>query len=57
MVFSNVVLRFGFNKRINISEEVSRYFFVWLTVIGTVVTFRGHAHDDELAYRKYACMT
>lgn len=29
MVFTNVVLRYGFNKGINISEEVSRYFFVW----------------------------
>jgi TRAP-type transport system small permease protein len=44
MVFTNVVLRYGFNTGINISEEVSRYFFVWLTFIGAVVTFREHAH-------------
>ncbi len=44
MVFGNVVLRYGFNSGINISEELSRYFFVWLTFIGAVVTFREHAH-------------
>jgi TRAP-type C4-dicarboxylate transport system permease small subunit len=44
MVFTNVVLRYGFNTGINFSEEVSRYFFVWLTFIGAVITFREHAH-------------
>src|SRR5690625_1907399 len=44
MVFGNVVLRYGFNKGINVSEELSRYFFVWLTFIGAVVTFRENAH-------------
>lgn len=37
MVFGNVVLRYGFNSGIVISEEVSRYFFVWLTFIGAVI--------------------
>lgn len=44
MVFGNVVLRYGFNSGIVVSEEMSRYFFVWLTFIGAVVTFRENAH-------------
>lgn len=44
MVFVNVVLRYGFNTGINFSEEAARYFFVWLTFIGAVVTFRENAH-------------
>jgi TRAP-type C4-dicarboxylate transport system permease small subunit len=44
MVFLNVVLRYGFNSGINISDELSRYFFVWLTFIGAVVAFREHSH-------------
>jgi TRAP-type C4-dicarboxylate transport system permease small subunit len=44
MVFANVVLRYGFNSGINVSEEMARYFFVWLTFIGAVLAFRDHAH-------------
>jgi TRAP-type transport system small permease protein len=44
MVFANVVLRYGFNSGLNISEEMSRYFFVWLTFIGAVLAFREHSH-------------
>jgi TRAP-type C4-dicarboxylate transport system permease small subunit len=44
MVFGNVVLRYGFNSGIGVSEELARYFLVWLTFIGAVVTFREHAH-------------
>ena len=44
MVFINVVLRYGFNSGLNVSEEMSRYFFVWLTFIGAVVAFREHGH-------------
>lgn len=44
MVFGNVVLRYGFNSGIVISEEMSRYFFVWLTFVGAVVAFRESAH-------------
>jgi len=44
MVFGNVVLRYAFNSGIDVSEELSRYFFVWLTFIGAVVTFRDGAH-------------
>jgi TRAP-type C4-dicarboxylate transport system permease small subunit len=44
MVFGNVVLRYGFNTGIVVSEEMSRYLFVWLTFIGAVVTFRENSH-------------
>lgn len=44
MVFGNVVLRYGFNSGLNFSEEMSRYFFVWLTFIGAVVTFAERSH-------------
>lgn len=44
MVFVNVVMRYGFNSGLNVSDELSRYFFVWLTFVGAVVAFREHAH-------------
>ncbi len=44
MVFLNVVLRYGFNSGITWSEEMSRYFFVWLTFIGAVITFYENSH-------------
>ena len=44
MVFGNVVLRYGFNSGITISEELSRYFFVWLTFTGAVLAFAEHGH-------------
>lgn len=44
MVFGNVVLRYGFNSGLGVSEELSRYCLVWLTFIGAVVTFREHSH-------------
>ena len=44
MVFVNVVLRYGFNSGLTFSEEMSRYFFVWLTFIGAVLTFAEHGH-------------
>ena len=30
MVFGNVVLRYAFNSGISVSEELSRWFFVWM---------------------------
>lgn len=44
MVFVNVVMRYTMNSGINVSEELSRYFFVWLTFIGAVLTFRENSH-------------
>ena len=44
MVFLNVVLRYGFNSSINITEEVSRYLFVWLTFLGAILAFSENQH-------------
>lgn len=44
LVFGNVVLRYAFNSGITMSEELSRWLFVWLTFIGAVVALRDHAH-------------
>lgn len=44
MVFGNVVLRYGFNSGITISEELSRFVFVWMTFIGAIVAMREGAH-------------
>lgn len=44
LVFGNVVLRFGFNSGISISDEMSRYLFVWLIFAGAVVAMHDHAH-------------
>jgi TRAP-type C4-dicarboxylate transport system permease small subunit len=53
MVFGNVVLRYGFNSGITISEEMSRYCFIWLTYIGAMVAMRegGHLGVDTLVRR------
>ncbi len=50
MVFGNVVLRYGFNSGITVSEEMSRYCFIWLTYIGAMVAMRegGHLGVDTL---------
>ena len=44
LVFGNVVLRYGFNSGITLSEEVSRWLFIWGTFLGAVVALREHAH-------------
>lgn len=44
MVFGNVVLRYGFNSGVSISEELSRWLFVWITFAGAVVAVRRNAH-------------
>jgi TRAP-type C4-dicarboxylate transport system permease small subunit len=53
MVFGNVVLRYGFNSGITMSEELSRWLFVWMTFLGAVVAMRRHAHlgTDSLVAR------
>ena len=53
MVFGNVVLRYGFNSGITVSEELSRWLFVWMTFLGAVVALRSHAHlgTDTLVAR------
>jgi len=52
-VFGNVVLRYGFNSGITVSEELSRWLFVWLTFLGALIGLREHAHlgTDALVSR------
>ena len=44
MVFGNVLLRYLFNSGITVSEELSRFFFVWLTFIGAIVAMHDGSH-------------
>ena len=44
LVFGNVVLRYGFNTGITVSEELSRWAFVYVTFLGAIVAMREHAH-------------
>ena len=44
LVFGNVVLRYAFNLGITVSEELSRFLFVWLTFLGAIIAFREHGH-------------
>lgn len=44
LVFLNVVLRYGFNSSINVTEEVSRYLFVWLAFLGAILAFSENQH-------------
>lgn len=53
MVFGNVVMRYGFNSGITLSEELSRWLFVWMTFLGGVVALneRSHLGTDSLISR------
>ncbi|MCF3642065.1 TRAP transporter small permease [Rhizobium sp. TRM95111] len=44
MIFGNVVLRYGFQSGIDISEEMSRFFFVWLIFLGSIAAMRRNLH-------------
>ena len=44
MVFGNVVMRYVFNSGLTLSEELSRWLFVWLTFMGGVVALNERAH-------------
>lgn len=44
MIFCNVVLRYAFNSGLAVSEELSRYFFVWLTFLGAILAFIKGTH-------------
>lgn len=44
MVLGNVVLRLVFNTGIDLSEEIPRFAFVWLTFLGAIVGMRRRAH-------------
>ena len=53
LVFGNVVLRYAFDSGITVSEELSRWLFVWLTFLGAVVAIHERAHlgSDMLVSR------
>ena len=53
MVFGNVVMRYGFNSGLTLSEELSRWLFVWMTFMGGVVALNDRAHlgTDSLVSR------
>jgi TRAP-type transport system small permease protein len=44
MVFGNVVLRYGFDSGITMSDEASRMIFVWLTFGGAYLVAREGGH-------------
>ena len=44
LVFGNVFLRYAFNSGITVSEELSRWLFVWLTFFGSIYALREHQH-------------
>jgi len=63
LVFGNVLMRYAFNSGFTVSEELSRWLFVWLTFLGAVVAVRdnGHLGTDMLVGRlgpagKKVCM-
>jgi TRAP-type C4-dicarboxylate transport system permease small subunit len=44
LVFTNVVLRYGFSSGIRQSVEVARMLFVWIVMLGAAVTLRRGEH-------------
>ena len=44
LVFGNVMLRYGFNSGITLSEELSRWLFVWMTFMGAIVALQERSH-------------
>lgn len=44
LVFGNVVMRYVFNAGITVSEELSRWFFVWMVFLGALIGLRERAH-------------
>lgn len=44
MVFANVLLRYGFGSGIDVSDELSRFFFVWLIFLGSISAMRRNLH-------------
>ncbi|CAB5660532.1 2,3-diketo-L-gulonate TRAP transporter small permease protein yiaM [Delftia tsuruhatensis] len=44
LVFGNVVLRYGFNTGWVFSEEVSRFLFMWLTLLGALLALHHGGH-------------
>lgn len=50
LITLNVILRYGFNSNLTMTEEVGRYLFVWMTFLGAISAFvRGrHVRVDSI---------
>jgi len=44
LVFLNAFLRYAASSGITQAEELSRYFFVWTSFLGTIVAFKDNKH-------------
>ena len=44
LVFGNVFMRYALNSGITLSEELSRWLFVWMTFMGAIVALKEHGH-------------
>ena len=44
MIFLNAILRYAFNTSWPASEELSRFLFVWVTMLGAVVAYKDNGH-------------
>lgn len=44
LVFGNVVLRYAFNSGITWSEEMARFLFIWLVLLGAIMALKENAH-------------
>jgi TRAP-type C4-dicarboxylate transport system permease small subunit len=44
LVFGNVVLRYLFNSGITWSEEMARFLFIWLVLLGAIGALKDNAH-------------
>jgi TRAP-type C4-dicarboxylate transport system permease small subunit len=54
MVFLNVVLRYGFNSGITVTEELGRFLLVWLVFAGAILAAGSDAHVRvDLFVRKF----
>lgn len=53
LVFGNVFMRYALNSGITLSEELSRWLFVWITFLGAVIAMKEGAHlgSDTLVSR------
>ena len=53
LVFGNVFMRYAFDSGFVVSEELSRWLFVWLTFMGAVIALKenGHLGTDMLVGR------
>lgn len=44
LVFGNVFMRYALNSGITLSEELSRWLFVWTIFMGAIVALKEHGH-------------